>query len=105
VRVVEQRLIGVGEIARLLGVSKQRASVLCNRKGFPDPVKKVAPLDDSTVVLMRQLFAAQKRRTVTFDQALAALENGAYTIGAGKKLWRQAAVEKWAKENGRHLDR
>jgi hypothetical protein len=95
----ERRLIDVSEIAELLGVSKERASVLCSRKRFPEPVEQVAPLDDTTVDLMRDLFW-QRRGVVTFDEAITALENGAYAIGTtGKRLWRLAAVENWAAEN------
>jgi hypothetical protein len=52
-----RRLMGVSEIAELLNVSKQRASVLCNRKGFPDPVEAVIPVDEDTRQALVELYA------------------------------------------------
>jgi hypothetical protein len=34
-------LVAAGEIAAMLGVSKQRADVLTRQKGFPDPAAEV----------------------------------------------------------------
>lgn len=36
------RLLGVREIARLLGVSRQRADQITRTKGFPDPIAELA---------------------------------------------------------------
>ncbi len=36
------RLVGVREIAKLLGLSRQRADQLVRTKGFPDPVAELA---------------------------------------------------------------
>jgi hypothetical protein len=94
-------LVGVSEIAQMLGVSKQRASVLCARKGFPDPVERVAPMDDMTVEIMRGLFL--DHGTVSFDEAVEALQSHAFRLGPGKKLWRLAAVAGWAEREGRTL--
>jgi hypothetical protein len=94
-------LVGVSEIAEMLGVSKQRASVLCARKGFPDPVEHVAPIDATTVEIMRDLFS--DKGTVTFDEAVGALQSHSFRLGSGKKLWRLAAVAGWADREGRTL--
>ncbi len=94
-------LVGVTEIAEMLGVSKQRASVLCARKGFPDPVERVAPIDAMTVEIMRDLFS--DHGTVSFEEAVEALQSHAYRLGPGKKLWRLAAVAQWAEREGRTL--
>jgi hypothetical protein len=68
-------LVGVSEIAEMLGVSEQRASVPCARKGFPDPVERVAPIAD-TVEIMRDLFS--DHGTVSFDEAVEALQSHAF---------------------------
>jgi hypothetical protein len=94
-------LVGVSEIAELLGVSKQRASVLCARKGFPDPIEHIAPIDAITVEIMRGLFSED--RTISFDEAVEALQSHSYRLGSGKKLWRLAAVAGWAEREGRTL--
>lgn len=36
------RLVGVGEVAKMLGVSKQRVSTLRHRDDFPEPVASLA---------------------------------------------------------------
>jgi predicted DNA-binding transcriptional regulator AlpA len=36
------RLVGVREIALLLGVSRQRADQIARTKGFPDPIAALA---------------------------------------------------------------
>ena len=94
-------LVGVSEIADMLGVSKQRASVLCARKGFPDPVERMAPIDAMTFEIMRGLFSEEG--TVTFDEAVEALQSRSYRLGAGRKLWRLAEVAQWAEGEGRTL--
>jgi hypothetical protein len=91
-------LVGVSEIAEMLGVSKQRASVLCARKGFPDPVERVAPIDAMTVEIMRGHFS--ENGTVSFDEAVEALQSHSYRLGPGKKLWRLAEVARWAEREG-----
>jgi hypothetical protein len=96
----ELRLVGVTEIAKVLGVSKQRASQLCNSKGFPDPVDRVAPLDSTTVEMMRRLYS-RKRGRVSFEEVLAAMEKGGHALPG--KRWRLAAVIEWAKAEGRKL--
>jgi hypothetical protein len=94
-------LVGVTEIAEMLGVSKQRASVLCARKGFPDPVERVAPVDAMTVEIMRGMFSEDG--TVSLDDAVEALQSRSYRLGPGKKLWRLADVARWAEREGRTL--
>jgi len=41
-RPTRRELVGVAELAALAGVTKQRASILARRAGFPDPVAKLA---------------------------------------------------------------
>jgi hypothetical protein len=94
------RLVGVSDIADMLGVSRQRASVLCARKGFPDPVDRVAPIDDMTIAVISALFS-QREGTLTFEEAVAALEAGAHRLGPGIKLWRLSAIVRWADSVGR----
>jgi hypothetical protein len=94
-------LVGVSAIAEMLGVSKQRASVLCARKGFPDPIERIAPVDAMTVEIMRGLFS--EGGTVSFDAAVDALQSHSYRLGPGKKLWRLADVARWAEREGRIL--
>jgi hypothetical protein len=94
-------LVGVSEIAEMLGVSKQRASVLCARKGFPDPVERVAPIDAMMVEIMSGLFS--ENGTVSFDKVVEALQSHSYRLGPGKKLWRLVEVVRWAEREGRAL--
>jgi predicted DNA-binding transcriptional regulator AlpA len=54
-------LLGLSELAELLGVSKQRADQLARQNGFPDPV----------------------------------------AVLRGGRLWDRAAVEAWARAQGR----
>ena len=95
------QLVGVAEIAELLDVSRQRADQLTRSKGWPDPVERVAPLDAITVEKMRQLFEATP--SVNLEQALQALEGGAYRLPAYPRLWRFEDIEAWAARNGRQL--
>jgi predicted DNA-binding transcriptional regulator AlpA len=39
---VDIRLMGTSEIAKLLGVSRQRANQLAQREGFPEPIARLA---------------------------------------------------------------
>ena len=99
---VALRLVGVSEIAQMLGVSKQRASVLCARKGFPDPVEHVAPVDEMTVAMVRGVFS-ERGDSVSFEEAMAALVAGSHRLGPGIKLWRLSDVVRWAEREGRTL--
>jgi hypothetical protein len=101
--VVGLRLVGVSEIAEMLGISRQRASVLCARKGFPDPVELVAPIDDMTEAVVRAMFGQIQDGKITADEALAALKAGGHRLGASVKLWRLDDVIRWADRVGRTL--
>ena len=99
-----RRLIGVSEIAELLGVSKQRASVLCNRKGFPDPVEYVIPVDDDTRQALVELYTQRAgRRSFSAEGTWQVFSKRAFDLPEAPRLWRQSAVEAWAKEDGREL--
>ena len=99
-----RRLMGVSEIAELLGVSKQRASVLCNRKGFPDPVERVIPVDDDTRQALVELFAGRSaKRSYSAEGTWQVFSKRAFDLPDAPRLWRQSAVEAWAKEDGREL--
>lgn len=37
-----EELVGVAEIADILGVSRQQGSQMSHRKGFPDPIAELA---------------------------------------------------------------
>jgi hypothetical protein len=97
------RLVGVAEIAEALGVSRQRADQLTRTRGFPDAVEKVAPLDWLTVERIQAIFTAG-RRSITFEQALDALEGGAHTLPTHPRLWRFEEVERWAESDGRQVN-
>jgi hypothetical protein len=99
-----RRLIGVSEIAELLNVSKQRASVLCNRKGFPDPVETIIPVDEETHKALVELYAQRTRNhTFTAEGTFQIFSERAFSLPDVPRFWRQSAVEQWAKENGRQL--
>jgi hypothetical protein len=96
--------MGVSEIAELLGVSKQRASVLCARKGFPDPVEYAIPVDDDTYQALVELYAKRAgKRTYSAKGTWQLFEERAFVLPDTPRLWRESAVEEWAKEHGRKL--
>jgi len=96
------QLVGVAEIAGLLGVSRQRADQLTREKGWPDPVERVAPFDQTMLHNVHLLFE-MSGGTITEAQAVAALEAGAHPLPASPRLWRLADVVRWATEQGREL--
>lgn len=100
---VPLRLVGVSEISEMLGISRQRASVLCARKGFPDPVELVAPIDELTEARVRAMFGQIRDNKMTADEALAALRAGGHRLGASVKLWRLDDVIRWADGVGRKM--
>ena len=96
--------MGVSEIAELLNVSKQRASVLCNRKGFPDPVEAVIPVDDDTRRALVELYAKRtSKHSFTAEGTFELFSDRAFVLPEAPRLWRQSAVEEWATENGRQV--
>lgn len=96
------RLVGIAEIADLLGVSRQRADQLTRSKGWPEPVARVTPFDQYTLNNIH-LFFEVAGPTVTEAQAVAALEAGTHELPPSPRLWRLAEVMRWAKEQGRVL--
>jgi hypothetical protein len=98
---VLNKLVGVTEIAELLNISRQRADQLTRSKGWPDPVERVAPLDVFTVGAMDRLF--EQTPKVTLEEALDALDGGAYQLPPYPRLWRVELIEQWAVEHGRRL--
>jgi hypothetical protein len=80
--------------------------VLCARKGFPDQVEVVAPIDAMTEAVVRAMFGQIQDGKVNADEALAALEAGGHRLGRSVKLWRLDDVIRWADREGRtlHID-
>jgi len=97
-----RQLVGVAEIAGLLGVSRQRADALTRRKGFPDPLTRVLPVDEETAERLRVLFATDRPEDI--EDALDVLWSRAFALPEHPRLWRLASVEAWAEQEGRHLD-
>jgi hypothetical protein len=101
-----RRLMGVSEIAELLNVSKQRASVICNRKGFPDPVEAVIPVDEASRQALVELYAQRTdKHSFTAEGTFQLFSERAFVLPDAPRLWRQSAVEKWAKEHGRQVSK
>jgi hypothetical protein len=99
-----RRLVGVSEIAELLGVSKQRASVLASRKGFPDPLERVIPVDADLQGALLEFFEQRRaQRTFTAEESWQEFKDRAFVLPDQPRLWRRTAVEKWAAEHGRGL--
>lgn len=96
------RLVGIAEIADLLGVSRQRADQLTRSKGWPEPVDRVAPIDRYTLNNIHLLFEVAGP-TITEAQAVAAIEAGAHQLPPSPRLWRLAEVMRWAAAQGRVL--
>ena len=97
-------LVGVADIADLLGVSRQRADALSRSKRFPDPVALVLPLDPVTFDAMRQLFA-EMGGAVDVEQAIELIEGRGFALPEHPRLWRISAVVDWAEAAGRELHR
>jgi len=96
--------MGVSEIAELLSVSKQRASVLCNSKGFPDPVEAVIPVDEDTREALVKLYGQRTgKHSYTAEGTFQLFSERAFVLPDAPRLWRQSAVEEWAKQHGRQL--
>ena len=96
------QLIGVAEVASLLGVSRQRADQLTREKGWPDQIERVVPLDRYTLDAVHFVFAVYGG-TITEEQAIEVLEAGGHQLPASPRLWRLADVLRWANEHGRDL--
>ena len=77
--------------------------MLCARKGFPDQVELVAPIDGMTEAVVRAMFGQIHEGKVTADEALAALAAGGHRLGRSVKLWRLDDVVRWADREGRTL--
>ncbi|MGO9853730.1 MAG: hypothetical protein ACLPYY_01605 [Acidimicrobiales bacterium] len=95
-------LVGVAEVAELLGVSRQRADVLTRTKGFPEPVALVAPWDDEERVKIRELDAAGVL-PLTLAEVMAYMDENAFRLPETPRLWRRESVIKWAEAAGREL--
>lgn len=93
------RLVGVAEIAALLQVSRQRADQLTRTRSFPEPVRRVAPLGLPTTEAIRDLY--DQLGSVSFTQAIKALEERAFDLPLQPRLWREWEVEEWARAEGR----
>jgi hypothetical protein len=94
-------LVGVAEIAELLGLSRQRTDQLTRTRDFPLPVERVAPVDETTFEAIRRLFVTLRTKALTYDQVAGALETYSPQLPAHPRIWRLSAVQEWAKEAGR----
>jgi hypothetical protein len=98
------RLVGIAEVADLLVVSRQRADQLSRSKGWPDPVDRVAPIDQYTLNAIHLLFELAGP-TLTEAQAVRALKAGAYPLpSSSPRFWRLKDILRWASEQGRTLN-
>lgn len=98
------RLVGVAEVADLLLVSRQRADQLSRSKGWPEPVDRVAPIDQYTRNAIHLLFEVAGP-TLTEAQAVRALEAGAQQLpSSSPRFWRLNDILRWASEHGRNLN-
>lgn len=96
-----RNLVGMAEVADLLGLSRQRADQLSRTTGFPPAVRLVLPLDDITRQAMIDLEAEggfpQGGAPRSYDEIVAR----AYTLPENPRLWRAEEIERWAAETGR----
>jgi hypothetical protein len=98
------RLVGIAEVADLLLVSRQRADQLSRSKGWPEPVDRVAPIDQYTRNAIHLLFELAGP-TFTEEQAVRALEAGAQQLpSSAPRFWRINDILRWANEQGRELN-
>jgi hypothetical protein len=98
------RLVGIAEVADLLLVSRQRADQLTRSKGWPEPVDRVAPIDQYTRNAIHLLFEVAGS-PITEAQAVMALEAGAQPLPpSSPRFWRLNDVLRWASAHGRKLN-
>ena len=100
------RLVGVAEIAEMFGVSKQRASVLCTRKGFPDPATDVLVLDQCSrdaVIAFVDALGGDTLASLTGEDVWAIFMDRGNKLPDQPRLWRRVQVQHWAAENGREV--
>ena len=98
------RLVGIAEVADLLLVSRQRADQLSRSKGWPEPVERVAPIDQYTRNAIHLLFEVAGP-TLTEEQAVRALETHALQLpSSSPRFWRLNDILRWAREQGRKLN-
>jgi hypothetical protein len=96
-------LVGIAEVSDLLHVSRQRADQLTRSKGWPEPVNRVAPIDEYTLNAIHLLFEVSGQ-AITEEQAVMALQDGAQQLpGSSPRFWRLADVLRWANADGRKL--
>ena len=94
-------LVGVAEVADLLGVSRQRADVLTRTKGFPDPITAVLVVDELADERLAQIFGDSQ--SIDLAGAMAFLHLGGHRLPDTPRLWRREVIVEWAKAAGREL--
>jgi hypothetical protein len=91
-------LVGTAEIAAMLGISRQRADTLSRQVGFPEPVRRVIPLDAVAFTTLREIFQARGEKPLSLDQAIELFVIYSDTLPMHPRLWRRSSVELWASE-------
>lgn len=94
-----RELLGMSEVAEVLGVSRQRADQLSRTAGFPEAVRLVLPVDELTREAMAALEDdANYPRAATAAQGFEIIAEHAYTLPDSPRLWRRGAIERWARD-------
>jgi hypothetical protein len=95
-------LVGVAEVADLLGVSRQRADALTRTKGFPEPVTAVAPWDEASRQTLTDLDEANAL-PLSLTDVITYMDEHVFRLPDTPRLWRREAVVEWAETTGRYV--
>jgi predicted DNA-binding transcriptional regulator AlpA len=98
-------LVGVAEIAEMLGVSKTRADQLTRTREFPLPVERVIPVDEITRQALVALFDQRDSSRFTAETAWRVFKDRAQRVPEYPRLYRASEIIAWAESGGRQVDK
>jgi hypothetical protein len=98
-------LIGITDVAKILGVTRTRADQLSRTSGWPPTVESVIPVDDVTVALLRAgLEAAGGETSANSGELVSIFVDRASPLPHTPRLWRLSAVLEWCEEQDRDVN-
>lgn len=99
-----QNLIGITELADILGLSRQRADQLSRTADFPEPVRLVLPIDELTLDMMLALEEADDFPGGSAAACYNAVAAHGFTLPAQPRIWRYSMIQRWAEDHGRSIN-
>jgi hypothetical protein len=97
-------LVGIADVAELLGVTRTRADQLSRTAGWPPAVELVLPIDAVAPGVIRGWLDRGGVVTTDPDELSALLADFACPLPHTPRLWRLTAVLDWANEQGRDVN-